>query len=74
MYKKYFQVEGRAEEKKMTKEMAIKKIKSYCGNNVTIIDNKVYLFDGGLFESLPLSALGSANQELYEAFEALENK
>lgn len=61
----------------MKKETAIKIIENYFKGNVIIKDGKAYQanpseFD--LFADMPLSALGSGNNELYEAFDALEEE
>lgn len=64
--------------RKMKREDAIKKIESYfagLGKPVEVRGNKVYEANADnfdLFGDMELSALGSGDQELYDAFRALE--
>jgi len=66
----------------MTKSEAIKKIENYFseegdkGTTVVIRNSKVYNANpsqNDLFGDLELSALGSGDEELYEAFRVLES-
>jgi len=64
----------------MTKSEAIRKIENYFageGTPVVIRDGKVYDADpsqNDLFGDLELSALGSGDADLYEAFRILESE
>lgn len=63
----------------MTKSEAIKKIENYFseeGTTVVTRNSKVYNANpsqNDLFGDLELSALGSGDEELYEAFRVLES-
>lgn len=60
----------------MTKSEAIKKIENYFSETVVIRNRKVYNANpsqNDLFGDLELSALGSGDEELYEAFRVLES-
>ncbi len=56
----------------MTRKEAIEKIKRFYGQDIVIEGGSAYKFDGELFSEMPLSALGSGDNDLYEAFRVLE--
>ncbi len=56
----------------MSRTEALEVITKYHGNKVEVRNNKVYdPEDNGLFAEMELSALGSADQKVYDAFKVI---